>query len=118
MELTRFQRELISRSAMVIVALTLLLGGYKCMRAGQKVESEHRASQEQNRRPPTDRRARDPGGGAAPLLNLLGGALLLGGGVFTLMAVLPPEKFARLMGPPTGTTPHDNALFEPGRWLR
>ena len=117
-ELSKLQRELISRGAMVALALVLLFGGYACLRKARQVAEGHRARTEQNARPVADRGLPEPGSAGAGVLNLIGYALLLAGGVFVLMAVLPPETFGRIMGPPN-TTLYDNpGLDKIGRWLQ
>jgi hypothetical protein len=93
-ELSKLHREIISRSTMAVVALALLYGGYRCMRAGN--EWSH-AFRDQNDYASRRQVRRGSGAGYAYGAGVL---LLIGGGVFGLMAVVPAETFARLMGPP------------------
>jgi hypothetical protein len=101
-ELTKLQRELISRGTMAVLSLALLYGGYRCFRAGydwhQQFKEQSTHSTYRGRRT----------GSPALLPYLAGGVLLLGGAVFGLMAVTRAETFARIMGPPDLSMPDDD----------
>jgi hypothetical protein len=97
-EPAKLHRELISRGAMLVLALALLYGGWRCVKAGADVGEWVKGNVDEQRRPIA--RGRAHSNRASIILYVVGGALLLGGGVFGLMAVVPANTFARLMGPP------------------
>jgi hypothetical protein len=96
-ELSKLHRELVSRGAMLVVAAALLYGGWRCVKAASDVDDWAKGVREEQRQ---SYRARRSTNRASLILYVAGGALLLGGGVFGLMAVVPANTFARLMGPP------------------
>ena len=91
MQLSKLQREIISRAAMGIVAAGLLYGGVKCLLVARAL-SEHWVAT----------RAGRSSGATLPLL--AGIVLVIIGGVFALAAVTPSAVFGRIMGPPANTT--------------
>ena len=101
-ELSKLQRELISRATMAVLSIALLYGGYRCFRAGyewhQQFKEQTTHSTYRNRRT----------GSPAVLPYIAGVVLLLGGGVFGLMAVTRADTFARIMGPPDLSMPDDD----------
>ena len=93
MELSRLQRAIISRAALVVLASGLLFGGYKCMSTARWINDNY---QQHNLRS-------DRSSGAGPFI-IAGLVLLLLGGVLGLAAVTPTAVFEKIMGPPRGTT--------------
>ena len=100
MELSKLQREIISRTTMGVVGLGMLYGAYKCLWFARLVSQEISARQ----------------GRVLGLPILLGIVLLILGAVFTLAAVTPTSVFARIMGPPTNTTLWENQAPMERRW--
>ena len=102
MQLSKLNREIISRATMGVVAAGLLYGGVKCLLVARALAQEWSAS-----------RAGRSSGATLPLL--LGIALVIVGAVFALAAVTPSAVFGRIMGPPGNTTLWENRDRD-GRW--
>lgn len=97
-ELSTFQRNLISRGAMAVLALALLYGGYRCIAKGNDLRREYQEANQGGE--PFNRRGRRVSPSGSTLPYAAGGLLVLVGGVFAVAAVLPADAFARFMGPP------------------
>jgi len=104
--MTRLQKEIVGRSAIGVLGLALLLGGWKTFSTGLEISKDNREraarlasarDSELGFRP-----RRSPGGSG--LFFALGSLLMVGGAVGVLAAVLPTNTFARLIGPPSYTT--------------
>jgi hypothetical protein len=102
MELTKLQREIISRAAMAVVGLALLYGGYRCFRVGREFQREFR----EQRPGRTYRQERRSGDGGLPIF--IGVVLVISAVPFGLAAVLPTAWFAKVMGPPNQFPLHEN----------
>jgi hypothetical protein len=93
-ELTKFQRELISRGTLVVLALILLFGSFRCFRAGYSWQKEFDEKHPEY----ADREERATSGAAIPYA---AGAVLLAGGAFLgFMGLASTWRFAKAMGPP------------------
>ena len=93
-ELTKFQRELISRGTLVVLALLLLIGGYRCIRAGYSWQAEFDEKHPEY----AGREERSTSGAGIPYA--AGTVLLMGGAFLAFMGLAPSWRFARAMGPP------------------
>ena len=102
MGLTRLQREIISRTAMAVLGLALLYGGYRCLRIGWQFQREYREQHPSQ----AYRQQRRSSGAGLPIL--IGAVLVISGAPFVLAAVLPSGWFARLMGPPNQIGLHEH----------
>lgn len=104
MELSKVQREIISRSAMAVLAGAILFGSYKCFAAANDIRGDYDERHSITRKisnplgPLSVRRRnyarRDASGAAFPML--LGIVLLLLGGPLALAAVTPTGMFAKM----------------------
>ncbi|HYE21432.1 MAG TPA: hypothetical protein VEA69_23495 [Tepidisphaeraceae bacterium] len=102
--MTKTQNEIVGRSALGIVGLALLFGGWKTLAKAYDISIENRAQiarDHPNAAQPVPRYKRRP---APMLLYLIGGVLVLAGAPTTAAAVLPTGTFAKLIGPPPYTT--------------
>jgi hypothetical protein len=115
-ELTKFQREIISRATIGVIALALLYGGWRCIAAGVEWSREFR-ERNPDRRLKTARRSSGRSSGAG-YAYLAGGLLILCGGVAGLAAVVPSETFGRIMKPGSKSSLWDNPSSDNprGRW--
>jgi hypothetical protein len=102
MELSKLQRELISRCAMAVLGLGLMYGGYRCLRTAWDLQTEYR----ENHPGRTYGRTRSSSGAGLP--SLIGYVLVIAGAPFALAAFVPTSWFARVMGPPNQFTLHEN----------
>jgi hypothetical protein len=93
-ELSPFHRELISRGTLVVLALLLLYGGYRCIRTGMAWQADFDAKHPEY----VDREERGTSGALIPYLG--GAVLLLLGGFLGFMGVTPSGTFGEMMGPP------------------
>src|SRR5688500_16878211 len=93
-ELSKLQRELISRGTLVVLALVLFYGGYRSVRNGYESQAEFDAKYPEY----ADREERGTSG--ALTMYMIGGALCLGGGFLAFMALASPARFAGALGPP------------------
>jgi hypothetical protein len=93
-ELSKLQRELISRGTLVLLALLLFYGGYRSMRSGYVSQAEFDAKYPEF----ADREERGTSG--ALIMYIIGGLLFLGGGFLAFMAFASPARLASAMGPP------------------
>ena len=93
-QLTEFQRELISRGTLVVLALILLYGSFRCFRAGYSWQAEFDEEHPEY----ADREERGTSGAAIPYV--AGAVLLAGGGFLAFMGLASSWRFARAMGPP------------------
>src|SRR4051812_45152719 len=102
MELTRKQREIVGRGAMLLFfGLLPIWGGIKCVRTARWLDADF-DRQHVNRAPVGNETS------GAGLPYTLGAILLLVGGIFTLASVLPSSTFERLIGPPGKTSLWEN----------
>src|SRR5689334_4284103 len=103
-ELSKFQRALISRGTLVVLALALLYGGYRAVHAGYTAQAEFDAKH------PEYVRREEQGTSGAMIFYVVGGVLLLAGAFLGFMGVVSMATFGRVMGPPNlSTTPWDNS---------
>src|SRR4051794_21538395 len=102
MELTRLQREIISRAAMAVLGVGLLYGGFRCLKTGWEFQREFREKHPSG----ASRYGRRWSGAGLPIL--IGSVLVLLGAPFALAAAVPPNWFAKVMGPPNQIGLHEN----------
>jgi hypothetical protein len=101
-QLTKFHREIISRTTTGAVAAGLLYGGVKCLVVAREFADAS-----------VPARSGQSSGAGLPLG--AGIVLVVLGAVFALAAVTPSSLFGRIMGGPTNTTLWENPET-PGRW--
>jgi hypothetical protein len=104
--MTKLTREIIGRSAIGVLGVALLYGGFVCLRTGWEID-------------------RDPGAGGTHRRSIrrqtsglpyaAGVVLLVFGVPLTVAAVVPTHVFERFIGPPNQTTLHDND-YDGRRW--
>ena len=93
-ELTKLQRELVSRGTLVVLALLLLYGSYRCFAAGNAWQREFDVKH------PEYVGRREQGTSGALIPYAAGVVLLAGGGFLGFMGLASGWRFARAMGPP------------------
>jgi hypothetical protein len=102
-ELSKLQRELISRGTLLVLALLLLYGGFRAIRVGYVAQAEF----DQRHPEYLDRAERGTSG--AMLFYVGGAVLLLAGGFLAFMGLASMRTFERAMGPPNlDTSPWDD----------
>ena len=96
MVLSKTQKEIVGRGALLVMGLMLLYGGWKCLAVASEIrQSVNELRSDTGSRAPI--RARRSGG-AAGLPFLIGIVLMAGGGMITLAAVLPTGTFEKMFG--------------------
>jgi len=115
--MTKTQREIVGRSAIGVLGLALLLGGWKTLSTAIDITQDKRArairQSDSSTSPPRRTRTAGPG-----LFYLIGAVLILGGSIGVLAAVLPTSAMERLMGPPRYTTLGEHGEDDARRLLR
>ena len=96
MELSKTQKELVGRGALLLMGLMLLYGGWKCLAVSSEIRQSvnELRGESGSRTIPRTRRT----GGASGLPFLIGIVLMAGGGLITLGAVLPTGTFEKMFG--------------------
>jgi hypothetical protein len=92
--------EVVSRATMAIVALAMLIGGFKCLSLANRIRQEYIHSPAYDTHQIHQNVGSDSG---ANLPAMIGIGLLIVGGFFLLAAVVPVELLSRLVSPPTAT---------------
>lgn len=83
--MTTFQKELISRGAMLLLGAPMVFGGVKSCQAGHRISTEYYGTHPERTYTRRDRSQRENTGAGLP--NLVGASLLLFGGVLSIAAL-------------------------------
>lgn len=101
--------EIVSHATMAVVGVSLLFGGYKCLRVAYRIGSDFSEGQQQSR-----------SGGIFVAILVIGIGLILVGAALCLGAVVPTSRLEKMFSPPTtalGEEPAGSSFWRAVSWV-